>query len=262
MPRQFALVLALATLSATALTVSAQSADTAASTTTPVPIERTSLTPYGYNTYATTFTAGQVLSTTHGTASAQPAPGIILRIGRDSSVRAVALTPENVELRVEGGPGHTSGHHPPPGAPLLVDLPGGQTALLKDGLYTVNAATNTIRVLKGEAIAFPPNQKQVKIKEQHAVALTGANVHSIEFDPPQARADLIPYAPAPGGDGSRGPAYTYAPYGYGDPYAYGDGFYDAYPYTYGYPGFYPFGSGLGLGFYGGGFHGGGFRGHR
>jgi hypothetical protein len=270
MPRQFTLFLALATLSAAALTVSAQSADPAGPNTPPAPIERTTLTPNGYNSYATTFTVGQVLSTTHGTASAQPAPGIFLRVGRDSSVRAVAASPENIELKVEHGLANISVHHPADGAQILVDLPGGQTSLLKDGLYTVNAATNTVRVLRGEAIAFPPNQKQVKIKEDHAVVLNGPNIHSFQFDPFQARADLIPYAPAPGGDGGRGPGYGYAPYGYGYPYAYGYpygyGFYDGYPYAYGYPGFYPydypFGFGLGLGFYGGGFYGGGFHGRR
>ncbi len=38
---------------------------------------------------------------------------------------------------------------------LLVDLPGGQVSLLKDGFYTFNADTQTVRVLKGEADAYP-----------------------------------------------------------------------------------------------------------
>jgi hypothetical protein len=284
MSRQFTLLLALATLSATAITASAQSQDPAGPNTNsdatiqsppppapPAPIERGSTGPYGYNLHATTLTTGQVLSTTHHTATAQPALGIFLRVGRDSSVRAIAVGAENTELKVERGLINISVHHPASGAQILVDLPGGQTALLqvsllKDGLYTVNAATNTVRVLKGEAIAYPSNQKRIKIKEEHAVVLNGPNVHSFEFDPPQARADLIPYAPAASGEGAYGPGAGYGPRypGYG---FYGDGYpYDAYGYPYGYPygyGYgYPFGFGLGFGYFGGGFYGGGFHGHR
>jgi hypothetical protein len=282
MPRQFTLLLALATLSATAITASAQSADPAGPNTTPTPttqpapqppapIERGATGPYGYNTYAKTLTAGQILATTNHTASAQPAPGIFLRVAHDSSVRAIAVGPENTELEVERGLINISVHHPANGAQILVDLPGGQTSLLKDGLYTVNASTNTIRVLRGEAVSYPPNQKRIKVKEDHAVVLNGPNVHSFDFDPQQARADLIPYAPAPNGDGSYGgygPRYPgdgfYAD-GYGYPfYAYGYPYPYPYPY-YGYPyGFYPypFGFGLGFDFYGGGFYRGGFRGRR
>ena len=273
MPRQFTLFLALATLSATAITAPAQSADPAApnpSATTqtppppppapPAPIERGSRGPYGYNAYVTTLTSGQVLATTHHTASAQPAPGIFLRVGRESSVRAIAVGAENTELKLERGLINISVHHPANGAQILVDLPGGQTSLLKDGLYTVNATTNTVRVLKGEAIAFPPNQKRIKVKEDHAVVLNGPNVHSFEFDPPQARADLIPYAPAPGG---YGPGRGYAP-GYPGYSFYGDGepYYDGYPYGYPYGYGYPFGFGLGFGYFGGGWYGGGFHGRR
>ena len=43
-----------------------------------------------------------------------------------------------------------------------------QTALLKDGLYTFNASTNTVRVLKGEARVFPgTTNAEVKVKEDH-----------------------------------------------------------------------------------------------
>ncbi len=279
MPRQIALFLALATLSATAITASAQSAVPAGPNSNPdtnmqsqpAPIERGSVGPHGYNAYRTTLTAGQVLSTTHNTASAQPAPGIFLRVGRDSSVRAVAVGAENTELKVEHGLINISVHHPANGAQILVDLPGGQTSLLKDGLYTVNATTNTVRVLRGEAIAFPPNQKRIKVKEDHAVVINGPNIHPFEFDPREARADLIPYAPGPNGDGGYAPGGGYGPgypgYGfYGDGYPYyAYGYPYGYPYVYGYPyGFYgyPFAVGLGFGFYGGGFYGGGFHGRR
>ncbi len=268
MPKQTVLLLALATLSTT-IALQAQSPDPAGpasaslSQSQPAPIERGSYSASGYNTYTVSFAAGQVIAPTRGTASAQPIPGVLVRVARNSSVRAVNVTGP-VELKVERGLVNVNVHHPANGAEILVDLPGGQTSLLKDGLYTFNASTNTVRVLKGEAIAFPPNQKQVKVKEDHSVTLVGPTVKSVEFDPYQARADLIPYAPRPSGYGDGG--YGYGPYGdgfYG--YGYADYPYYAYGYPYGFYG-YPFGFGLGFGYYGGwvgGFRGGyGFHGRR
>ena len=280
MPRPTTLLLALATLFATAA-LQAQSPDPAGpasaslSPTQTAPIERGSYTASGYNTYTVSFAAGQVIAPTRGTASAQPVPGVLVRVARDSSVRAVSVTGP-IELRVERGLVNVNVHHPANGAEILVDLPGGQTSLIKDGLYTFNASTNTVRVLKGEAVTMPPNQKRVKVKEYHSVTLTGSAIKSVEFDPYEARADLIPYAPRNGDYGGGG---GYAPYGYGP---YGNGFYGGgygeygygyYPYDYyGYG--YPFGFGLGFGYYGGwgggwrggygGWHGGygGFRGRR
>jgi hypothetical protein len=216
-------------------------------------------------------TAGQLLTTTSNIASAQPAPGVWVRVGQNGSVRAVTVGNKTVELRVERGVANVTVHHPAEDSQILIDLPGGQTALLKDGLYTFNAATNTVRVLKGEADAYPgsnPADKPVKVKEDHAVVFHGPQVKSVGFDPYQARTDLIPSPGYGGGYGYRGePAYApYRPYGYGP---YGDGFYGypyggwGYPYAWGgYPYYgwgYPFGWGFGFGYYGGF---GGFRGRR
>ena len=271
MPKQTVLLLALATLSTTTV-LQAQSPDPAGpasaslSQSQPAPIERGSYSASGYNTYTVTFAAGQVIAPTRGTASAQPIPGVLVRVARNSSISAVNVTAP-VELKVERGLVNVNVHHPANNVQILVDLPGGQTSLIKDGLYTFNASTNTVRVLKGEAITFPPNQKQVKVKEDHFVTLAGPTIKAVEFDPYEARADLIPFARGNGDGGGTG---------YG---AYGEGFYGGgyggYPYDgYGYPyGFdygygYPFGIGLGFGYYGGwggGWHGGygrGFRGRR
>jgi hypothetical protein len=246
MPKPTTLFLALITLSATTA-LQAQSPDPASAQ--PAPIERGSYTASGYNTYTVSLAAGQLLAPTRGTATAQPIPGVLVRVAANSSVRAVSVAGP-VELKVERGLVNVNVHHPANDSQILVDLPGGQTSLLKDGLYTFNASTNTIRVLKGEAITMPPNQKQVKVKEDHSVTLTGTSIKSVSFDPYEARADLIPYAPRPNaGDG-------YGPYG--------EGFYGGYPY-YAY-GYYPydgyFGYGypfaLGFGYYGG--WGGGWRG--
>ena len=280
MPRHTALLFAMATLSATAAVSLAQTASpadpnipTVSSQITqsqPAPIVRTHVSTSTDNDYTKPITTGQVIAPGQDTASAQAASGIFLRVGKNSSVNAISVTPENTELRVVYGVANISVHEPIAHSQILVDLPGGQTALVKDGFYTFNADTNTVRVLKGEAFAYPgSNQKSIKIKEDHAVIFGGPHITAFEFDPFEARADLIPYAAPPGGlagpgtanysgdSGDSGyggyPGYGFGAYGYpygGYPYYGFDGFY-GYPYS-----FYPFG----LGFYGGGFYGGGFYG--
>ena len=70
--------------------------------------------------------------------------------------KTVSADAKGTEMRITHGVANVSVHHPEnKDARILVDLPGGQTALLKDGLYTFNADTNTVRVLKGEADAYP-----------------------------------------------------------------------------------------------------------
>ncbi len=224
-----------------------------------------------------------------GEAQANPTPGVILRVGMHSAVREVTSDEAKLELRVERGVANINVHDPAKGKLILVDLPGGQTQLLKNGLYTFNAETNTARVLKGEALAFrpdaAPDAKPLKVKEYHKFVFNGTDVKTHEFVPYEASVDLLPGPEGPNAEGAaRG--YGYGAYGYGHAYgAYGDGFYGspywAYPgwgspfYPLGY-GFSPYGVGLGFTYYGGfhgyhggyhggshgggGFHGGGHRG--
>jgi hypothetical protein len=201
----------------------------------------------------------------------QPVAGVWLRSRSTAVVRTISATPQGTEIKVEKGVLNVSVHHPSQHIAILVDLPGGQTSLLKDGLYTFNADTNTVRVLRGEAAAFPSGLKTVstdakgrdkgiKVKEDHQLSFVASTVpgadriKAVEAYPYELGTDLLPasgdgrqYANVSGEDG---------PYGYG--YAGG------YPYGY-YPGFYPgwgygypYGYGIGIGYYGG--FGGGFRG--
>ncbi len=221
----------------------------------PAPIERAGDNPndINNNSYVQKLMPGQTLAPRRGVASATAAPGVFIRVGHGSAVRAVKLTNEDTELSLERGVINVSVHNPVKHAQILVDLPGGQTDLIKDGFYTFNANTDTVRVLKGEAYGYPGHntqQKPIKIKENHAVVFNGPDIRSFEFDPFEARADLIPYPHSGGqepGPGYYGPYAGYPYYDYGYPYFYG----------YGYPGFYdPFY--LGFGYYGG--WGGGWRG--
>jgi uncharacterized membrane protein YgcG len=224
----------------------------------PAPIERSS---YDSNTFVTKLAPNQLLAPNRGTASAVAAPGVFVRVGQGSSIRAVTLTNENTELRVDRGVVNISVHSAIKHAQILIDLPGGQANLIKDGFYTFNANTNTARVLKGEAYAYPGNntqQKPIKVKENHAVVFNGPDIRSFEFDPFEARADLIPYGPRTegerGGPGYSGPYAGYPYYDYGYPY-----FYDPYYFGFGYYGGWGGGWGRGGWGGGGGFHGGGGR---
>ncbi len=177
--------------------------------------------------------------------SNSPAAGVFVTSNSAASLATLSATLQKTELRLDRGIANVNIHHPAHNSFIQVDLPGGQVNLLKDGLYTFNAETNTVRVLHGEAetqIAGQP--KPIKIKEDHSVTFNGPGARSVEFYPIQARADLL-INPAAGDRSFYGP-YEYPNYGYPYPYY-------AYGYPYGPWGFYPsFGFGFG---YRGGFRG-------
>lgn len=277
------LPLALATLSVAALQAQSDAAgQTTSPQTPPAPIVRSApqndypppaprhgdYRPYRGN-YSASMATGQLLTARYGTANAQPVTGVYVRVAMGSSIREIAADAHHAEFRVERGIVNINVHHPQDGTLLLVDLPGGQVQLLKNGLYTFNAFTDTARVLKGEANAFvagaPPSTKPTKVKEDKAVTFPPAGsavakLRAHDFYPFQLGPDLIPQ-PYNEARLSDGPVYGYpAYYGfYGGPWGYP--YYAWDPYWDGFYG-YPFGFGFGFGgFYGRGFGGGHFGGH-
>ena len=204
--------------------------------------------------------------------STQLIAGVWLRSERGASVQTVSADKHGAEVKVESGRVNVAVRHPAQDSQILVDLPGGQTALLKDGVYTFNAESDTVHVLEGEAVAYPGNREDdgIKLKDAHMFAFGSGDAHAKEFASTATDTDLLPGSYAAGNDGygrreynggeylyAGGPYYGYAPYyGFGYPYyGYGYG-----PWGYG----YPFGIGIGFGYYGGfgGYYGGfgGFRG--
>ena len=203
---------------------------------------------------------------------AQPVAGVFVRSDVHNGVQTVSSTTAGSEIRITQGRANVTVHHPQDRSQILVDLPGGQVSLLKDGLYTFNAATNTVRVLHGEAEAYNTGStasKGTKVKETQQLAFFGnAKLRSVNAYPYELTADLLPGGGRGRGDGMENGPYRNGFYGdgpyYGDaPYyagAYGYPYGGLYPYDYGFG--YPFGVGFGFG-YGGGFrggYGGGFRG--
>jgi hypothetical protein len=289
-PRQFRTLLAMATLSAVSAVCGAQAANQPGPpssnsnlTQEAAPIERAYPNQNSYPgvrngpppVTSVTLQSGQEIATGAGQKIATPISGVMLRVGPQSVARLVSSDATKVELSVERGVANLDVHDPANDTLILVDLPGGQTQVLKNGLYTFNAETNTARVLKGEALAFPKDAtadaKPLKVKEYNKVAFNGKDVRPHEFYPYEASVDLLPLQ-GPRGEmsGGAGPGYGYGygPYSdgfYGYPYypyyAYGYPWAWGYPYPYGY-GFYPFGVGLGFSYYGGwgGYRGFGYRG--
>jgi hypothetical protein len=212
-------------------------------------------------------------------ATLHPVQGVTVRTDHPRALQTVSTGATRTELRLTRGLANITVRGPAPDMLLLVDLPGGQTQLLKDGFYTFNADTDTVHVFEGEADAFVANaDNPVKVKSDDQVTFNRTQAR-VTFSNPAMRQDILPGSNYEG-QGEPGyygyePGYGYA--AYGGPYGYGDGFY-GYPYGpydawgspyygWGYPwGFGGFGLGFGFGggFYGGGygFRGGGFRGRR
>ena len=252
MPRSLSLLLALATLSAAAY---AQTADPAGQSNTPqtqnqpAPIVRA--TPQPVQPSVTT---------------TQPVAGVWLQTEPYSAVKVLSADANKTEIRVDRGRANVQVHHPADNSQILIDLPGGQTTLLKDGLYTFNAETNTVRVLKGEAEVYPGSAnstaKPVKVKEEHELTFSTAitTLKAKEVEPHRLFADLLPGPGRPGAE-DHGGGYGYERYDYGYPYwrPYPYGFYPYAAYGWGdsFGWGYPYGIGLGFGYYGG-FRGGRF----
>ena len=286
MPKQIRLMLAAATLSAVSAVCAAQTADQPGPTNSnfeqqqaapierayprqetrgggqiPQPVEPQEAAPL-------TLTPGETISPKM-TSSANPIPGVLLRVGPQSSVKEVSRDAQKLELSVEHGQANVNVHDPDKDILILVDLPGGQTQVMKNGLYTFNADTDTMRVVKGEALAFPakattdykPGDKPIKVKEYNKIVFSGTDVRPKAFYLEEARVDLLP-GPRPDAGAGPGDLYGRGPYG--------DGFYGYAPYPYPYYGYgypwgypyyawgwgYPWGVGIGFGYYGGwGYHG-------
>jgi hypothetical protein len=183
----------------------------------------------------------------------EPTRGVWVRSEPNGSVKTVSTTANGAEIRVERGRANVQVYHPAEHAQITVDLPGGQIDLLKDGFYTFNAETNTVRVLRGEASTGGGDKgKAINVKEDHEYAFNGK---PSEVPYQEIASDVLP-----GGGPGRGDGYAAGYYGpvYGPGYAYGP-YGDGYEYPYPYYGYgYPYGFGLGFGFYGGYY--GGFRG--
>jgi hypothetical protein len=229
--------------------------------------------------------AGQSLSITNGKAEILLTPGVFVRLGGNTTVQMVSPALTKTEVRLVQGRADIEVDQVYKQNILLVDMPNGQTQLLKKGLYSFDANDSTVRVFDGQAAVYPganlqTDIKPVEVKAGHQLALTGEPVKPQHFDKKAAKDDLYNWSSLRSqylGEANVNLAEEYAgyprfypgwywaggPFGYtwlpGDglflsPFGYG--FYSPY-YVYGGGsiygrGFYPYRGGYG---YRGGYHG-------
>jgi hypothetical protein len=270
MPRVKAILLSLATLSATAFGQAANQArpGTLNYVEGQASIEGRPVTPNSVGN--TVLEGGQYLSTANGKAEVLLTPGVFLRLGNDSTVQMVSPNLTHTEVKLERGHANVEVDQLYKQNVILIDLGKGQTQLLQNGLYTFDADSSTVRVFDGKANVFPGSNlqadvKPIDVKGSHELTLTGEPVKPQHFDKDKSQDDLYRWSSLRSeylGDANVGIAEEYAGaanfypgwYWAGGPYGYtwlpGDGLFWN-PYGYGfYSPYYLYGGGFIYGRYG------------
>ena len=201
----------------------------------------------------------QVLATGHGKAEMLLTPGVFFRLDDNSSAKLVSPDLTKTVVELESGRAAVEVDQIFKQNNIQVVENGNPTQLLKPGLYEFDANLGTVRVFDGEAVVQDHQNKSVKVKGHHELALrdaTNLKAHGFEVD--AAKDELYNWSSlrsqylAQANEQIAG-NYGYAgfvPGWYWDPYAYG----------YTFVGIDPFWSPFGWGFYGRGFYGRGFYG--
>jgi hypothetical protein len=225
---------------------------------------------------------GQFLATANGKAEILLTPGVFLRLGSDSTVQMVTPDLTHTEVRLEQGRASIEVDQLYKQNTLLIDQKGGQTQILKPGLYEFDASNSSMRVFDGQAHVFPgdnyqSNIKPITVKGGHQLALTGEAVKPLGFDKDKAQGELYnwsslrsaylgqanvdlaaQYAGAPGFN----PGWFWDSGLYGYTWLPGDGLFWS-PFGYGfYSPYYIYGGGFIYGRYGHGVYRGGYGGGR
>jgi hypothetical protein len=219
---------------------------------------------------------GQYLATADGKAEILLTPGVFLRLDKNSMVKMIAPDLTHTEIRLDRGRVSVEADQIYPQNRILIDQKGGQTQLLKNGLYEFNADNNTVRTFDGKAAVYPGDDfesavKPVDVKGGRQITLTGEAVKPKSFDKDSAQDDLYRWSSLRSaylGAGNVDLAAQYAGYGPGFDGFYPGWYWDSSLYAYDWlPGGGPFWSPFGFGFYspyylyGGGFvYGRGFYG--
>ena len=192
MPRLKAILLSLATLSATALGQTANQArpGTLNYVEGQASIEGRPVTPNSVGNAV--LEGGQYLSTANGKAEVLLTPGVFLRLGNDSTVQMVSPDLTQTEVKLERGHANVEVDQLYKQNVILIDLEKGQTQLLQNGLYTFDADSSTVRVFDGKANVFPGSNlqadvKPIDVKGGRELMLTGEPAKPQHFDKDESR---------------------------------------------------------------------------
>ncbi|WP_263356098.1 hypothetical protein [Acidicapsa ligni] len=205
--------------------------------------------------------AGQVLSTGQGKVEMLLTPGIVFRLGDNSSARLVSPDLTKTVVDLESGHATVEVDEIFPQNNVQIVQNGNPTQVLKPGFYAFDAMHGSVRVFQGKAAVLDHENKWITVKGNRELAIgDGVNLKPHGFDSHSAEDDLYKWSSlrsqylAEANTQIAG-QYSYAgfaPGWYWDPYGYG----------YTFVGLNPFWSPFGWGFYGGGIYGRGFYGGR
>ena len=219
---------------------------------------------------------GQYLATANGKVEILLTPGVFLRLDNNSTVKMISPNLTHTEVLLDRGRASVEADQIYPQNTILIDQKGGQTQLLKNGLYEFNADNNTVRTFDGKAAVYPGNNlqsnvKPVDLKGGRQLVLNGEPAKPHGFDKNSSEDDLYRWSSLRSeylGEANIDLAAQYAGYGPGFGGFYPGWYWDSSLYAYDWlPGGGPFWSPFGFGFYspyylyGGGFvYGRGFYG--
>ena len=141
---------------------------------------------------------GQSLSTATGKAEILLTPGVFLRLDDNSAVTMVSPSLTDTVVKLDRGRADVEVDQLYKQNEIVIAQNGGQSQLLKGGLYEFNANDKTMRVFDGKAAVFKGAQpvgseggqlvgRPVDVKGGHELALTG-EVKPEGFDKNQAKA--------------------------------------------------------------------------
>ena len=220
--------------------------------------------------------AGEGVATAAGRVEIQLTPSVVLRVGQNSRVKMVSSSLIHTVVQVERGRAEVEVDQLYEQNDIRIAMggEGGQTRLLKPGLYEFDADAQIVRVFDGKAeVSATANAtRPIEVKGGHLLALNGDTMKAKGFNKKESTDELTSWSDLrseyagqqnaglvqSGGGSGYG---TGLASGYGSGYGYGNGFgaggYG--PGAGGYPwfpgtGFYgPYGLGLYSSFYGGPF---------
>ena len=147
----------------------------------------------------TTLQSGETLSTTNGKVEILLTPGIFLRLGENSTVQMVSPNLTHTEVRIEHGLANVEVDQIHGENKILIDLPNGQSQLMKKGLYTFDAGNSSVRVFNGQANVYPGSDpktdiKPIEVKGKRQLILTGDGEKPQHFSKNQAQDDLYKWS--------------------------------------------------------------------
>jgi len=126
--------------------------------------------------------AGESLATQSGKAEILLTPGVYVRLGSNSSIKMISSNLTDTQLALNQGEAMVEVDEIHPQNNIRISQPGGDTRVLKTGLYSFDASNNNMMVFDGRA-SVEANDREVTVKGGHELALnTDGKLKAQGFD--------------------------------------------------------------------------------